>query len=89
MLSFSISGTYTDLYEITKGQTHFLEGRQEWPACFDYFFRKISNKEGYVLFAGLHDLVNILEELHFTENDIAYLKDQRLHPTFFKIPKRT
>ena len=56
MLTFRISGNYTDLYEITMGEVYFLEGRDNMPACFDYFFRKIPNQGGYVLFAGLHDL---------------------------------
>ncbi|MCX2738993.1 nicotinate phosphoribosyltransferase [Pontibacter anaerobius] len=87
MLSFSISGTYTDLYEITMGQTYFLEGRQEEPASFDYFFRKIPDKGGYVLFAGLHDLLDVLEDLHFTDEDIAYLQDLNLNPSFIDFLK--
>ena len=82
MLSFAISGTYTDLYEITMGQTYFLENRQHEPACFDYFFRKIPFGGGYVLFAGLHDLLDILEDLHFTDSDIAYLKEQKLATSY-------
>ncbi|WP_114778290.1 nicotinate phosphoribosyltransferase [Botryobacter ruber] len=87
MLSIRISGTYTDLYELTMGQTYFLEGRQEEPACFDYFFRRIPGKGGYVLFAGLHDLLSVLEDLQFTEADIAYLQDQKLAPAFIEYLK--
>lgn len=77
MLSFSISGNYTDLYELTMGEAYFLEGRKDDPACFDYFFRKIPSTGGYVLFAGLHDLLEVLETLRFTDTDIAFLK--KLH----------
>lgn len=82
MHTFNISGNYTDLYEITMGQTYFLEGRHEETACFDYFFRKIPNHGGYVLFAGLHELLDILENLHFTADDLSYLRDRGLHPSF-------
>ncbi|TPE46262.1 nicotinate phosphoribosyltransferase [Pontibacter mangrovi] len=87
MLSFSVSGTYADLYEITMGQTYFLEGRHAETACFDYFFRKIPNNGGYVLFAGLHDLLEALEGLQFTDEDIAYLQELRLHPDYLDFLK--
>lgn len=87
MLSF-ISGNYTDLYQLTMGQTYFLEGRQDDPACFDYFFRKIPNQGGYVLFAGLQDLLKVLEGLHFTAEDIAFLRELKLHPLFIDYLKK-
>ena len=57
MLSFSITGNYTDLYQLTIGEVYFLENRHNMPVCFDYFFRKIPNSGGYVVFAGLEDLM--------------------------------
>src|SRR5665647_1459407 len=82
MLSFSISGTYTDLYEITMAETYFLEGRKDDTACFDYFFRKVPNKGGYVVFAGLQDVLHILTDLHFTNDDIAFLQELKFHASF-------
>jgi len=82
MLSFSISGNYTDLYELTMGEAYFLEGRKDDTACFDYFFRTIPNKGGYVIFAGLNDVLNILEDLHFTDDDIYFLKQLEFHESF-------
>ncbi len=68
------SGLYTDLYELTMGQGYFLTGMSDRPACFDYFFREIPFKGGYVVFAGLSNLLEVLEELSFTEEDAKYLK---------------
>src|ERR1039458_5904227 len=68
------SGLYTDLYELTMGQGYFLTGMADRPACFDYFFREVPFKGGYVVFAGLADLLEILEELSFSEEDAKYLK---------------
>jgi len=41
MMEFSITGTYTDLYQLTMGQVYFLKGTARHEAVFDYFFRKI------------------------------------------------
>lgn len=82
MLTYSITGSYTDLYEITMAETYFLEGRMNDTASFDYFFRKVPNKGGYVLFAGLQDVLDILSDLHFSDEDIAFLKELQFHPSF-------
>jgi nicotinate phosphoribosyltransferase len=82
MLSFTISGNYTDLYQIAMGEVYFLEGRKDVPACFDYLFRKIPNKGGYVLFAGLNELLPALETLHFTNDDLAFLRSLHFHPSY-------
>lgn len=82
MISFPISGNYTDLYEITMGEAYFLEGRQDAPACFDYFFRTIPAKGGYALFAGLDDLLTALDGLHFTTEDIDFLRQQHFDPRY-------
>ncbi len=82
MVSYSISGSYTDLYELTMGEAYFLEGRKDDPANFDYFFRKIPNGGGYVLFAGLHDLLEVLETLHFTDADISFLRKLDFQPSY-------
>jgi nicotinate phosphoribosyltransferase len=76
MLTYSITGNYTDLYEITMGEVYFKERRQDLPATFDYFFRKLPFGGGYVLFAGLHELLGVLADLHFTPEDIAFLRDR-------------
>jgi nicotinate phosphoribosyltransferase len=76
MLSFAITGNYTDLYEVTMGQVYFNNGRAAIPACFDYFFRNVPSNGGYVLFAGLETLLDALEGLRFTETDIAFLRQQ-------------
>ncbi|MBS1605735.1 MAG: nicotinate phosphoribosyltransferase, partial [Bacteroidetes bacterium] len=77
MVSFAISGNYTDLYEISMGQVYFREGREAVPACFDYFFRKIPANGGYVVFAGLKDLLDVLTDLRFTAADIRFLKTKK------------
>jgi len=87
MLSFTISGSYTDLYEITMGEVYFVEGRNDIPVCFDYFFRSVPNGGGYVLFAGLNELLNVLETLQFTDDDIQFLREMKFHPSFIDFLK--
>lgn len=82
MLSFSITGTYTDLYEIAMAETYFLDGKRNDIACFDYLFRRIPNQGGYVIFAGLDDLLNALHDLRFTDDDIHFLKQLKFQDSF-------
>jgi nicotinate phosphoribosyltransferase len=84
MKNFSISGTYTDLYQLTMGQVYFLQGTSRQEAVFDYFFRKLPFGGGYVVFAGLGDLLPILEDLHFSPEDIEFLNKIGLHPDFIQ-----
>lgn len=72
-MHIAITGTYTDLYQIAMGQAYFLGGERDWQATFDYFFRKAPNKGGYTVFAGLADALEMLHDLHFSEQDIDYL----------------
>lgn len=76
------AGLYTDHYELTMAQGYFLHGRKDTPACFDYFFRKSPFKGGYVLFTGLADLLEILENLRFDDEDCSYLASLGFAPEF-------
>lgn len=79
---FNYTATYTDKYQLTMSQVYFLKGQKETRAVFDYFFRKLPFNGGYAIFAGLEDLLNILESLRFDEEDLAFLKKQGYHPDF-------
>lgn len=74
MTNITISGTYTDLYQLAMAQVYFLTGRQNQPAVFDYFFRKLPYSGGYTVFAGLQSALDILRDLRFTAEDIDYLR---------------
>jgi nicotinate phosphoribosyltransferase len=77
-----LSGTYTDLYQLTMSQVYFLTGRHRQRANFDYFFRKLPYEGGYVVFAGLGSVLEMLEEFRFTADDLEYLKSIDLHAGF-------
>lgn len=75
-------GLYTDLYELTMGQTYFEEGMADAPACFDYFFRTNPFGGGYVVFAGLADLLKILAAFRFGQKELEYLEVIGFRPRF-------
>lgn len=67
------TATYTDQYQLTMAQVYFQKGRKDEKVVFDYFFRKLPFNGGYAIFAGIEELLDILEGLHFTKNDIDFL----------------
>lgn len=74
--------SYTDYYELTMAQGYFLEGLAKEQASFDYFFRKNPFDGGYVVFAGLSELINTLYNFRYGNSELQYLKDEGFHPDF-------
>ena len=67
---------HTDLYQINMMQVYFKKGIQNKHAVFEVYFRQNPFKNGYAVFAGLERIVGYLQNLRFTESDLAYLRDQ-------------
>ena len=63
-----------DFYEMTMAAGYFEEGYQEQIGVFDMFFRKVPDDGGFAIAAGLAQFCEIIDNLHFTEEDIAYLR---------------
>lgn len=78
------TATYTDQYQLTMSQVYFLKGQKDSRAVFDYFFRSLPFNSGYAIFAGLEDLLSILETLHFDQQDLDFLKEKGYHPEFLE-----
>lgn len=76
------SGLYTDFYELTMAQGYVLSGHADTPACFDYSFRENPFKGGYVVFAGLGDFLEVLEDLKYGKEDLEYLREQGFQEPF-------
>ena len=74
------SGLLTDLYQLTMVCGYVKQGKTNQRANFDYFFRRIPNDGGYCVLAGLADLIEYLQHLRFTKEDLAYLEAQRIFP---------
>ncbi len=65
-----------DFYQLSMAQGYFQNGFQDKIVYFDMFFRKIPGDGGYVIVAGLEQLINYIKNLHFTENDIELLRSK-------------
>jgi nicotinate phosphoribosyltransferase len=74
---------HTDLYQINMMQTYWELGRADLNAVFECYFREMPFNHGYAVFAGLERLVHYLENLTFSETDIAYLREVGHYPEAF------
>lgn len=66
---------HTDLYQINMMKTYWDEGITEKHAIFELYFRKYPFNNGYAVYAGLERFVSYLQNLRFTDTDIAYLRE--------------
>jgi nicotinate phosphoribosyltransferase len=64
----------TDLYQLTMVSGYVQEGKTHQWANFDYFFRSIPDDGGYCILAGLADVIEYLQTLHFNQEDLSYLE---------------
>ena len=65
-----------DFYELTMANGYFRKGYQDKITYFDVFFRKVPDEGGFAIAAGLEQLIEYIENLHFSEEDIAYLRSR-------------
>ena len=63
----------TDLYEFTMAAALVAEGRADEPATFSLFVRNLPASRGFLVTAGLHEVVRFLREWRFGEADVARL----------------
>ena len=67
-----------DFYELTMGNGYLEHGMQDRITYFDVFFRSVPDDGGYAIAAGLEQIIDYIENLHFTDDDIAYLRSRKL-----------
>ena len=68
----------TDLYELTMMQGYFKHKDQNKTVVFDAFFRNNPFGGGYSIMCGVEQLVKYLDELHFSSQDIEYLRSLKI-----------
>lgn len=72
----------TDLYQLTMMDGYFLEGKANETAVFDVFFRQ-KDAINYAVFAGLEQAIDYIKDLHFSAEDVEYLRSLNVfHPQF-------
>ena len=72
-----------DFYELTMGNGYLEHGMQGRITYFDVFFRSVPDDGGYAIAAGLEQIIDYIENLHFTDEDIAYLRSRKLFSEAF------
>jgi nicotinate phosphoribosyltransferase len=77
---------FTDFYELTMCASYFDNQKFE-PATFDLFIRRLPPNRGYLLFAGLEQVLQYLKNVKFTEEHLAYLKKQGFNQPFLNYLK--
>ena len=66
-----------DFYEFTMSNGYFQKNMNDI-AYFDVFFRKVPDDGGFAIFAGLKQIIDFVKNLHFSEDDILYLKERNM-----------
>lgn len=64
-----------DFYELTMSYNYFKLGKSDDIVYFDMFYRRNPDNGGFVLFAGLQQLIECIKDMRFSEGDIEYLRN--------------
>ena len=67
-----------DFYELTMGNGYFRSGMKDRITYFDVFFRSVPDNGGFAIAAGLEQVIDYIQDLHFSEEDLAYLRSRGL-----------
>ncbi len=80
---------HTDAYELSMIQTYWGKHLQNRHAVFEMFFRTNPFGNGYAIFAGLQHVIEYVNHMHFTDDDISYLKQTHFfNPKFLDYLRR-
>ena len=67
-----------DMYELTMSNGYLNQGEQDTVVAFDVFYRKNPDNAGFAIFAGLEQVIEYIQNLHFSEDDVEYLRGRNL-----------
>lgn len=73
----------TDLYELTMMYGYFKKGMSDNKGVFDLFFRSTGTNSSYAVMAGTESLIDYINNLHFSDVDIDYLRSLNLFDESF------
>ena len=63
-----------DLYEMTMANGYFLTREKQPWVVFDVFYRKNPDQGGFAIFAGLEQVIEYIENMHFSDEDVEYFR---------------
>jgi len=67
-----------DFYELTMGNAYYETNMGQKRTYFDLFFRTVPDGGGFAIAAGLEQVIQYIKNLHFSEEDIAFLREKKL-----------
>ncbi len=67
-----------DMYELTMSNGYLNQGEEDTIVAFDVFYRKNPDNAGFAIFAGLEQVIEYIQNLHFSEEDVEYLRSKNL-----------
>ena len=67
-----------DFYELTMSNGYFRNGMMDRICYFDVFYRNVPDGGGFAIAAGLEQVVEYIRDLHFSDEDIEYLRNRNL-----------
>ena len=65
-----------DFYELTMGNGYFASGMHQQICYFDVFFRQVPDGGGFAIAAGLEQIIDYVQNLHFDRKDIEFLRSK-------------
>ena len=65
-----------DYYELTMSNGYHISGIGDKIVYFDVFYRKNPDNGGFAIAAGLEQVIEYIRDLHFDEDDIAFLREK-------------
>jgi nicotinate phosphoribosyltransferase len=72
-----------DFYELTMGNGYFKNGFGKKIAYFDVFYRCVPDGGGFAIAAGLEQVIEYIENLHFSEEDVKFLREKKIFDEAF------
>jgi nicotinate phosphoribosyltransferase len=72
MINPGASALLTDLYQLTMLQGYFDQGMED-TAVFEFFSRRLPAKRGFLMAAGLEQVLDFLEHARFTPQELDWL----------------
>ena len=65
-----------DFYEFTMANGYLESGAGDYDVVFDLFFRRVPEAGGFAICAGLEQVVQYLQNLRFTQEDLDYFRSR-------------
>jgi nicotinate phosphoribosyltransferase len=82
--SSNASPLLTDLYQLTMMDAYYRLGMEQL-AVFEFFVRRLPDRRNFLVAAGLEQVLDYLESLHFSDSDLAWLDStRRFSPTLLE-----